>query len=75
MMQDRVYLCRRCFVAQAGPGNCPRCGLELVSCRPGDPDDLCRRPLMDAQGRIRTRAPLWWLHFSVGELVERVLRE
>ena len=51
--------------------DCPTCGDPLLTCRPGDPDDPCRKPLMDAQGRIRTRAPLWWLRHSVKELARR----
>lgn len=65
---DQVYLCPRCFDSQASAGICPRCGLERLSCRPGDADDPCRRPLVDAAGQVRTRAPLWWLRQTVGPL-------
>lgn len=65
---DQVYLCPRCFDSQASAGVCPRCGLERLGCRPGDPDDPCRRPLVDAAGQVRTRAPLWWLRQTVGPL-------
>lgn len=65
---DQVYLCPRCLDSQASAGLCPRCGLERLGCRPGDPDDPCRRPLVDAAGQVRTRAPLWWLRQTVGPL-------
>ena len=65
---DQVYLCPRCLDSQASAGVCPRCGLERLGCRPGDPDDPCRRPLVDAAGQVRTRAPLWWLRQTVGPL-------
>lgn len=57
----QVYLCPRCLSAEDAPGICPRCGEDRLGCRPGDPDDPCRRPIMDARGQVRTRAPLWWL--------------
>jgi hypothetical protein len=63
-----VFLCPRCLDSQPRAGTCPRCGLERIGCRPGDPDDPCRRPLVDASGQVRTRAPLWWLRQTVGPL-------
>lgn len=66
-----VFLCPKHLLPTGQPGICADCGLELVGCRPGDPDDPCRRPLIDASGRILTRAPLWWLRYSVKELVQR----
>lgn len=63
-----VFLCPRCLDSQPGAGTCPRCGVERIGCRPGDADDPCRRPLVDAAGQIRTRAPLWWLRQTVGPL-------
>jgi len=68
----QVYLCPRCLLAGDVPGACPRCGGERLSCRLGNPDDPSRRPLIDAQGRVRTRAPLWWLRYSVARLTEAV---
>ena len=67
-LEVEVFLCPRCLDAQASAGVCPRCGLERVGCRPGDADDPCRRPLVDAAGQVRTRAPLWWLRQTVGPL-------
>jgi hypothetical protein len=66
---DQVYLCPRCLEAQSAPGVCPNDGTKLLTCRPGQVDDPCRRPLMDAEGKIRTRAPLWWLRNTVKNLV------
>jgi hypothetical protein len=67
---EQVYLCARCMLPGDSPGPCPRCGQERLTCRPGDPDDPCRRPWIDAQGQVRTRAPLWWLKQTVGSLAE-----
>ncbi len=67
----RFYICRRHLVPRVEPGHCPDCELELIECRPGDPDDPCRRPRMDSKGRVLTRAPLWWLRLTLGELSDR----
>ncbi len=67
---EQVYLCANCMLPGDSPGPCPRCGRERLTCRPGDPDDPCRRPWIDAQGQVRTRAPLWWLTKTVGPLAE-----
>ena len=68
----QVYLCARCLLAGDSPGPCGRCGRPRLTCRPGDPDDPCRRPLMDADGLVRTRAPMWWLMQSVAPLIRRL---
>jgi len=67
---EQVYLCPKCFEAQSKPGKCPHDGADLLSCRPGDPDDPCRRPLMNRQGKVLSRAPVWWLHYSVQDLID-----
>lgn len=67
-----VYLCPRCLLAGDAPGPCPRCGQERLTCRPGDPDNPCRRPLITAAGDVRTRAPLWWLSHTVEPLIRRM---
>jgi len=67
----QVYLCPRCLQGQEQAGDCPRCGEPLLTCRPGDADDPCRKPIMDRHGRVRSRAPLWWLRHSVEELARR----
>jgi hypothetical protein len=64
----QVYLCPRCLSADGAPGTCPRCAEERIGCRPGDPDDPCRRPIIDARGQVRTRAPLWWLRANLPQL-------
>jgi len=70
----RFSLCPRCLLPGEEPGACPQCGTQRLTCRPGDPDDPCRRPLIDAAGRVQTRAPLWWLRFTVGRLTEYLER-
>lgn len=65
-----IYLCPRCLTPGDAPGPCPECGAERLGCRPGDADDPCRRPLMDANGRVLTRAPLWWLLKTMPEFSE-----
>lgn len=69
-----VYLCPRCLLASDTPGSRPRCGQDRPMCCPCGPDDACRRPLMDAAGQERTRAPLWWLRLRVGPLLESLER-
>jgi hypothetical protein len=66
-----VYLCPIHLVPTGNPGVCSECGQKLLGCRPGDPDDPCRRPIIDQRGRVLTRAPLWWLRYSITELAER----
>ena len=68
----KVYVCKRCLTPSGDDGTCAYCGGEKVGCRPGDPHDPCRRPLIDAEGNVKTRAPRWWLHFSVPELMDYV---
>jgi hypothetical protein len=63
-MIERLYLCPNCFnalesAAVAEP--CQVCGHSLVECKPGAPDDPCRKPLTDNDGDLLTRAPLWWV--------------
>jgi len=68
-----VYLCPRCLLSEAQPGSCARCGGERVRCCPGEPDDPGRRPLLDREGKVQTRAPVWWLRHTVARLM--LLRE
>ena len=72
---SEVYLCPVHLTPTDQPGTCEQCGRELVGCRPGDPDDPCRRPIMDHSGRILTRAPLWWLRYSVRDLAQRFIEK
>ena len=65
-----ICLCPNCFTPATQPGQCVECGHELLVCRPGDPDDPCRRPLLSAHGDVLTQAPRWWLKYTVGNLAE-----
>ena len=67
-----LYLCPNCFSADTTPGLCPDCGRARLACDPGDPDNPCRKPPMDAQGHVLARAPLWWLAQSVPYLREQL---
>ncbi len=67
---EQIYLCPRCLQAYNSTGRCLKDGSELLTCRLGDPNDPCRRPLMDAKGRVATRAPVWWLRHTVADLIK-----
>jgi hypothetical protein len=56
-----LYICPHCFSADSAPGHCPHCGQPRVECDARDPDNPCRKPPMDAEGRLLSRAPLWWV--------------
>ena len=56
-----VYMCERCFSVATDPGACPRCGLPRRHCDLGAAADTSRRPPTDAEGRLLSRAPLWWV--------------
>ena len=64
-----LYVCRQCLVVDRTGGDCPQCGEQRIVCRPGAAGDPNRRPLIDAKGRVRSRAPRWWLHQTVGRLM------
>jgi hypothetical protein len=64
-----VYLCPKCLTGQEEEGLCPIDGTELVECRPGSQEDPQRRPMMDDDGHVVTRAPKWWLRFTVKDLM------
>lgn len=68
--EHELYLCVNCLIPAEQAGQCEACGRERILCKPGDLSDPCRRPLMDAQGRVRTRAPIWWLKHRVGRLID-----
>ena len=60
----RLFICQNCFNAvdaEDAHQPCAVCGHEFIECRPGDPDDPCRKPLMDADGDLITHAPQWWV--------------
>jgi hypothetical protein len=72
--ETMLYLCPNCYTPGEAPGACPMCGHEMLGCRPGDPDDPCRKPLIDSAGRVRTRAPRWWLEKRLPGLLEILKR-
>lgn len=53
------YICPVCFNACKDPEECHE--HQMMCCDPGMPDDERRKPMMDASGRVQTRAPLWYL--------------
>ncbi len=54
-----IYICRVCHrVGQRALTCHPRAS---VKCNAGAPGDERSMPLFDAQGRIVTRAPKWWV--------------
>jgi hypothetical protein len=69
MGSERLCLCPRDFTPADAPGRCKVCGRQLVECEPGEAGDLSRRPLVDASGRVLTRAPVWWLRKTVASLM------
>lgn len=75
ILDSVVYLCPNCLLPAGEPGECPECGHTRLGCRPGDPDDPCRRPLIDAQGNVRSRAPLWWLQHTVTDLTKQLRQQ
>ncbi|MFQ5855130.1 MAG: hypothetical protein ACE5LU_05750 [Anaerolineae bacterium] len=42
-----------------GPRTC--CELEMIRIDAGVPGDERSKPLMDEQGNLKTRAPVWWV--------------
>lgn len=70
-----LYVCGNCFSVDEAPGKCPNCQRERIKCDLGDPDNPCRRPPMDAEGHLRSRAPLWWLVHSAPYLRAQLEKE
>jgi hypothetical protein len=66
-----VYVCRRCTTSAGEGGTCVYCGGERVACEPGDVGDPIRRPIIDEKGNVLTRAPIWWLQFTIPKLMDR----
>ena len=56
-----LYVCRTCFSVAQTPGPCPLDHGPRLRCDPGEPGNNCRKPPMDAEGRLLSRAPLWWV--------------
>ncbi len=67
-----LYVCPNCFSTDTTPGQCPECDRARLECDPGDPNNPCRKPPMDAEGHLLARAPLWWLAHSAPYLREQL---
>ena len=67
-----VYVCPNCFSADTAPGDCPDCGRARLEFDPGAPNHPGRKPPMDAEGRVLSRAPLWWLARTAPYLREQL---
>jgi hypothetical protein len=68
------YMCPKCLEPALEPTPCPNCGGERLHCRPGDPDDPCRKPYTAMTDEHRSRAPIWWL-CAIGALDPEKLKE
>ncbi len=53
------YICPTCFNACEDLKECHE--HQMMGCDPGELGHERRKPMMDATGRIRTRAPRWYL--------------
>ncbi len=67
-----VYLCPNCLNSEESEGPCSVCGTLVVECNAGEPGDPGRRPLIDEKGRVRSRAPIWWLNRRVNKFIKYV---
>jgi len=67
-----LHVCKRCLTPSAEPDLCHYCGGQKVVCRPGGEGDPLRRPLTDRRGRVLTRAPIWWLNYTVPDLIAKL---
>ena len=65
-----IHVCERCLTPSDSPEACRYCGGSKVGCKVGAADDPIRRPLIDKDGHVVTRAPLWWLKKTVPELID-----
>lgn len=54
-----IYICRTCHRVGERPLTCH--SGKSAKCDAGSPGDERSMPLFDAQGRIVTRAPKWWV--------------
>ncbi len=54
-----IYLCGHCFKIGDEPWEC--CGRQTIRYDAGVPGDPRSKPLMDEQGNLKTRAPVWWV--------------
>jgi hypothetical protein len=66
MDNNRVfYLCPLCFRRSEIDGECHE--HRMVACDVGDWADERRKPIIDADGRVLSRAPRWFLE-AVGRV-------
>ncbi len=59
------YLCPTCFEASEIDSECHR--HRMIACDAGDWDDERRKPIIDDDGHLRSRAPRWFLE-AVGRV-------
>ena len=55
--EAKFYICPTCFSTSGLPAICH--DQPMIACRPADLDDC--RPLQDAEGNLKTRAPKWFV--------------
>jgi hypothetical protein len=53
------FICPVCFRACQDAQECHE--HRMMCCDPGAPGDERRKPVVDAAGRVQTRAPRWYL--------------
>ena len=62
------YICPVCFKVCEDEQECHE--HQMICCDPGTPGNERRRPMMDASGRVQTRAPRWFLE-AVGWISDK----
>lgn len=67
-----LHVCKRCLTPSGEPDPCRYCGGQKVACRTGAEGDPLRRPRMDWRGKVITRAPIWWLNYTVPDLIAKL---
>lgn len=67
-----IYICPNCFTPADQLGACSECGTEVIEFCPGGEEDLCRRPVVNSQGKLCTHVPLWWIRSVAPALADRL---
>ncbi|MBS1253676.1 MAG: hypothetical protein MAG451_02729 [Anaerolineales bacterium] len=57
--QRIIYVCQECFTITEKQRTC--CEHDMVRIDAGTPGDERSKPLRDAQGNLKSRAPVWWV--------------
>lgn len=57
--QCSFYICATCFATDESPRECH--GLPMIHCGELKPGDERLKPLTDANGELKGRAPRWFL--------------